>query len=590
MSKEFNISRGTDVTEYSGVTQRMVGNSGGNVVGGSEVSQATFLPSFSGDLLGNGVGFGEGGLTSPVIGDTNRNRLTLDHEGIWRECKAEEQRQYGARRGANLIPSAQGSELLSVGGNKTVTVEAGTYVYSQGFGTGTAVFSGTAGATGTLTADFANRTSTAFTLSAGTFIVTGSVADIIAVQLEETSGSSKPNIPGPYLSTGVLSSPFQGFNADGVQYFLTENANTVLNNVITERLGNPISQDIWKGLFCEGEATEISGRSADINNWTDGTSATVVQNQIGLLSRENEAFTLTDSLGIVANRLLNTAILNDSLTRYMIVRVAYNASPLVYPRLRFFNNGGVAVIQSIVFDPSNGNIVVVEGGGISENLGRHGDFWFVLLSVTNNSSGNANAGMQLEPAYNTDGTAIADGAAQGSTVFAASELYESVWSWSPLLTTGGISKTRLSDTGYTVGIPNWPNPDSEISWDFECTPFFDEQLLTPEGITTPNSAVIDLGSYFSDTGIGDIDLSDGTTKLTLSGAFSTVGETFRLKARAGSMTMNFSVDQVSAAGAAYDTSFNATTSIGIGIGLEQGFALKNWSIYDTDLTNNWLVT
>lgn len=81
-----------------------------------------------------------------------------DFEGLIKTAKSGEARFEGARRVESLIPTPSNS--LTVGNNKTVTVAAGTYVFSMGAGasSGVATFSGTGGATGTLTQDTSNRT------------------------------------------------------------------------------------------------------------------------------------------------------------------------------------------------------------------------------------------------------------------------------------------------------------------------------------------------------------------------------------------------------------------------------------------------
>ena len=155
-----------------------------------------------------------------------------DFEGIIKTVKSGEARFEGARRVENLLtPSA----TLAAGASITVTIPAGTYVFSMGAGSnGVAGFSGTSGAGGILNQYATNRTAKTFTLTAGTFIVTASVAGLIDLQLENVTGQANQN-PSEYVSNGVLSAPYHGAGADGVKYFTTQNGNTVSTvNVVVQ--------------------------------------------------------------------------------------------------------------------------------------------------------------------------------------------------------------------------------------------------------------------------------------------------------------------------------------------------------------------
>ncbi len=127
------------------------------------------------------------------------------NEGILRTAIAGEARFVGARRVYNQIPAAgTGSASLAVAANKTMTLTAGTYIFSMGAGTGTATFSGTGGATGTLAASASARTSVVKTVTAGTFVVTASVATLVDLQVEDITGRTDQTTPSEYVSVGAL--------------------------------------------------------------------------------------------------------------------------------------------------------------------------------------------------------------------------------------------------------------------------------------------------------------------------------------------------------------------------------------------------
>jgi hypothetical protein len=134
----------------------------------------------------------------------------------------------GARREYNQWTTS--SVSLASGANKSLTLAAGTYQFSMGAGTGTATFSGTGGATGTLGASASGRVSVAKTITAGTFVVTASVADLADLQVCDLTGETDQTTIRPYVSVGVESSPaYHGSMVDGVKCY------------DTDRSGNPIS-------------------------------------------------------------------------------------------------------------------------------------------------------------------------------------------------------------------------------------------------------------------------------------------------------------------------------------------------------------
>jgi len=96
---------------------------------------------------------------------------------------------------------------------------------------------------------------------------TSDSCDILATawQLEDVTGQSNVN-PGEYVSLGVLSAPYQGANVDGVQYFTTQNGNTVSNNVVTQATGAQIPLSTLLGYLAEGARTNLCLQSEVLDN------------------------------------------------------------------------------------------------------------------------------------------------------------------------------------------------------------------------------------------------------------------------------------------------------------------------------------
>lgn len=130
----------------------------------------------------------------------------------------------GARIVRNRVTSP--SNILAVSASNTSTfANAGNVTFSMGAGTGTATFSGTGGATGTLAASPTGRVEVTKTITAGTFVVTASVADLVDIQTENVTGQADQTA-SQYVSVGVLSFPFHGLGADGVKAFTTHKDGT----------------------------------------------------------------------------------------------------------------------------------------------------------------------------------------------------------------------------------------------------------------------------------------------------------------------------------------------------------------------------
>ncbi len=578
---------------------------------------------------------GESSFTLPAIGDTDGNRLTLDNEGNYHACKAEEFRSFGARRVENLASFSEdisnaaytyangaanasatsatfdgtaNGELrqLAVGGASVISGEA--LILSVTI----AVTSGTISSDAALQIGFAS-TSGGFSADdladIGSDVTSGELRfshpatsdasgdiDIIVrcddavtltitkIQVENSTGRADTTTPSEYVASSVHNA-----TASGVKLFQTLNGNSVASNVVTEAVGANISAATLLGYTAEGAATELSGLSNDFDSWTAVTSAAAVQDAVGLTGAPNEAWTITDNDAWVLESVQeNTTVANDGLTHYMVTRVAYDASPSVYPFINMRLTVGTQLDQGLVLDPSDGSYVEVNTAGSTVSVVRVGDFWEVVQSLTNNTTGNTNLRMLLYPAYNTDGSVTANITAQGSTVFASCELYKTTWSYSPVLTTGGSTKTRADDVEATLASIDWSVVDAAGSISFELTPLFNDAVTGQKSILTPNSGSTNRGFALT-TGVAKrIDLLDGANVAAKTSAWSTAGQTITVKARWGSSTMRMSVDGSSTASATYDGSFNASGAVTLFKALTQGAAIKNIKLYDNDRGDDWL--
>lgn len=562
-----------------------------------------------------------GALTPRVVGDADGNRLVEDFEGRWIPVKAEEARFQGQRRVENLVGFSEDFSnaawnkvnTCTVTGTNTVNLPAIFDSINAPISYNTAnkvsVFSLWLSGSGTTTIQVTNgidqgfKVAVTLTATPTRYVVTGShnttsstsgaviisrdagdtATEVTAnyAQLEDSTGQSNQN-PSDYVSTDVLSDPWHGANVDGVMYSQYLNGNTVASNVVTQAQDAAIDPSIIKGLLMEGTATEISGKSVDLGNWTKVAGATVAKDAVGLTGSSNEAFTVTDSGGALQYVQENTAVATNTDTHISVTRVAFNPAPSVYPRVTIYLSGGTPLEQSLVLDPSDGTYVETASQGSVLSVTRDGDFWVVIQSITNNSSNN-DCILFLLPAFNTDGSGTINNAAQGSTVFASCELYKTAWSYSPVLTTGGTAKTRLADSGATFNIANWS--DAQGSMEFVLTPYFVGR--NGGGIISTNAAQNNLLSF--GTGADQqVFLFDGTQAPSFAPVWNTTGEPITLRLRWGSGKMRLSYNGVLGAESNYDGSFNPSGAITLFMNLSLGAAMKDLRISPADLGNSWL--
>jgi len=114
------------------------------------------------------------------------------------------------------------------------------------------------------------------------------------LQFEEVTGQSNQN-PAEYVSVGVLSTPYQGANVDGVQYFPYLNGNTVASNVVTEARGANINGNSNFGALPgasgayfstpDSVASSITGDidlrvKVALNNWASGATQILLAKDI----------------------------------------------------------------------------------------------------------------------------------------------------------------------------------------------------------------------------------------------------------------------------------------------------------------------
>jgi len=260
-----------------------------------------------------------------------------DYEGVMRQVLSGEARFTGARRVQNLwgIQSA----ALAVAASNTMTLPAGSYIFSMGAGAGTATFSGTGGATGTLAAG-GSRVSVLKSISAGTLIVTCSVATLTDLQVEDVTAQSIQTA-GEYVSVGVLSSPYHGTGVDGVKCYDTTLA------------GVPIPTATLKGYLAEGARTNLCLQSQIFDNASWAPSGSVVTANQGAAPDGTTTADLWDGAGFFEQAIgvsnattYTTSMYIKQGTGTTITIQSRSAVPTVYSSVGITFTAGVPAITS----------------------------------------------------------------------------------------------------------------------------------------------------------------------------------------------------------------------------------------------------
>lgn len=158
-------------------------------------------------------------------------------------------------------------------------------------------------------------------------------------------------------------------------------------------------------------ATNLLLQSAAFDNasWVK-TNAVIVANSTLAPNGVVEADTLNDNSGAALGEVRqNVAIANDGVQRVFSVFLLAGTSGQV--KVRLLLSGGVAVDQSVDFNPVSGQIIAQAGNPTIEAITIGAFNWFrVSIPATNNNSGNTVAQCIINPASNgvgAQGTVIA---------------------------------------------------------------------------------------------------------------------------------------------------------------------------------------
>ncbi len=342
----------------------------------------------------------------------------------------------GARREYNQWTTS--SVSLASGANKSLTLAAGTYQFSMGAGTGTATFSGTGGATGTLAAS-TDRVSVAKTITAGTFVVTASVADLAALQVCDITGETDQTTIRPYVSVGVESAPaYHGSMVDGVKCY------------DTDRSGNPISTTGSYPLvgYVPWEARTnlcLQSNAFGTAPWADfagGATGSATQNAVGVTGASNTAWTLSDTDATKYYGKTQSITVSAGTTYTQSLFFAKTTGATTFPYFELGKLAGTLVTCGAIVNTNTGTLAYPVSQPATAIVTSHNAlFWRVEFSQPTGTT--ISAVLTVFPAASSTGTTLS-ASATGSCIVEGSQ-YELGAFATPYIPTTTVAVARNAD-------------------------------------------------------------------------------------------------------------------------------------------------
>jgi len=286
-------------------------------------------------------------------------------------------------------------------------------------------------------------------------------ADILICdyQAEDVSGQTNQN-PGEYVPTTT---------AAAQKVFANQNGNTVLNNVVTEAVGAPLAEVPYLQYYPAAENAQIYSRDLS-QGWAQlGATGSFTYDQIGLTGEPNTATLIVDTSGLVGARAAPYTITPNS-TNTLKVWIEKQAADVARAALQVEYRAVAGSSTWLGFNLQTGYawIATAGAGANAFEVIDDGDWWIVLLEVTDVGS-NPDTRPYLYPAaYLADDDTSTNANATGQAVYGNVEMHldktiAQVRGLGPIFTTtAAVSTDRVV---YQFNVANWD--DVASAWYLE---------------------------------------------------------------------------------------------------------------------------
>ena len=330
----------------------------------------------------------------------------------------------------------------------------------------------------------------------------GQTCDLLVygAQIEDAAGRADTDLPSEYVATTT---------AVVKKTYANVNGNSVASNVVTEAVGSAIAEAPY--LYGSSAATNLITYSSDLTNaaWSSVASITTTYDQVGLAGAANTASLLDDSnAGGLSAEQEQITVANDSVTHVMRTFVKKDSDQTRFPEFNFQLTGGTAVALGLGFNTQTGATAArVDTGTNASEIRDAGDWWEILQSITNNSTGNVTVSMTIYCAI-SDTIGTTNNAATGSIIVGNVELYTNktiaqVRGSSPIFTAGSSSTVNATDLIFDDA----NHSDTEGGW-------YCEHTASEYGTGGASSGLVGVGGsgrFFYTPGPSQMSSFDGTS-------------------------------------------------------------------------------
>jgi len=324
--------------------------------------------------------------------------------------------------------------------------------------------------------------------------------------------------------------------------------------------------------------------SRDMTNAAWGKTANVSYDQTGMQGDANGASLAEDDNGSGYESATSPTITvtddsNPIVWRFFIKK---DADTSRFPEFQCRLSGGTTQNNYVQLNTSTGAVVSrASVGTVDQSVRDAGDWWELLVEVTNNNTGNTSANVIIYPGVTTVWNTI-ETTATGSIIVGNAEIHlnktiAKVKGTSPIFTAGGTGTINASD----LSVDDANHGNTEGGWYCEILPFFATSEVSGDQEILSLNAGADLLYY--DATNSQAESADGTN--TGAKALTTVsGTKYKLGVAYGSSSLRVNVDGSWGTAVSYDSAYPAGSALEILRAIGQTCFIRNIRRYDEDYT------